>query len=76
MAAVEDVGDLPVHQDHAFLLALLLVPLVDPLLDLLPEGLSDDAVDDVGDVAPGQLQPLPLENGQGHHHLLLVGGVL
>ena len=56
-----DVGDLRVHLDeHLPLLHDLLVSLVDPLLHPGTEALSNDGVDDVGDVGPGHLQNLLL----------------
>jgi hypothetical protein len=75
LAVVEDLRYLGVHQDHAFFLSALFVSLVHPQVDLGLEILPDEGIDHVGDVASGQLQPLPLENGQRHHHLWFGAGV-
>jgi hypothetical protein len=60
VTAIEDGGDIWIHQDHALLLPALFMPLVHAQVNLVLEILADDGIDYVGDIASRELQPLSL----------------
>ena len=74
MTGLEDLGYLRVHVDHHVLFGLdLVIPLPHLLLDPLGEWVTNDGIDDIGDVLPRKLLHLPFD-GKITSHLRISTG--